>query len=126
MEKKDKDFLDMSGYLIDGMWSFLPLLNHACMLTCSYSLLSIKDDTVGIEDLYLKLKGYSQLNFMAANWIMKIQKYNWIRLFNNFVMNIIIWFSRWFPVLALVRFGIFKSYVKIRMLYNHEESITYA
>ncbi|XP_044746426.1 uncharacterized protein LOC123307976 [Coccinella septempunctata] len=115
--KKDKDFLEMTKYLTDGMWHIDPQLNFRVFLTFLFDVMkpkeSLKDGQIAKSDQYFKLTFIEMLYYRFVCCITYLLRFDIVRLYYNLQHNISIWIVHRFPFLAVYAFGYRNAMVSI-------------
>lgn len=127
LENTCSNFDIMANALIDGLWSFNPLLNPPSIIyytkyltNCSgyvyyeSNLLALEADLEQSRRIIDTLDWYSRLmlflQITAHGYLLNFSFFRWY-------FNLQVWISKWlityFPFLAFYKFGVKKSYVRI-------------
>ncbi|KAL3287373.1 hypothetical protein HHI36_001847 [Cryptolaemus montrouzieri] len=118
-QKKDKEFLEMTSYLVQGMWHFNPFLHQRVFLTYLYEILKPKNNDIdenqnrNINEKYFELNLNETLYFKFVSFVLFTLKYNIVRLYLNFQLVTSLWIMDHFPYLAVYNFGYRNAMVSV-------------
>lgn len=122
LQNPSAEFVHMTKIMIEGMWCYSILLNYEAFMFMTKRLSNVPghhywDDEPrdGAKTVYREMGWLDRvmlhilmvvhevlLNFTLARWLL-----NWVFLFNTNVMN------KYLPLLAMMKHGVRKAYVKI-------------
>lgn len=122
LQNPSAEFVHMTKIMIEGMWCYSILLNYEAFMFMTKRLSNVPghhywDDEPrdGAKTVYKEMGWLDRvmlnilmvihevlLNFTLARWLL-----NWVFLFNTNVMN------KYLPLLAMMKHGVRKAYVKI-------------
>lgn len=111
MEKRDKDFLELSETLGNGLWKFMPLLQLRPMMCLLYNLVQ-KDPDVSKPD-YFQLNVSQQRMYRHFLAVIKVFEYNGCRIIINKIAVILLAFAKMFPVLGCYYYGFHRAFVNL-------------
>jgi len=115
IKKNDPEFLQMSRYLVNGLWAIQPLLNFNVSM-CALNIVLIGDMRINIMKLtehYKRLTLWEKIlfHFLLAVWIsLRWTPFIW---YHNHTRYRDMWLMRNFPFLAYYMYGFKDAHVKI-------------
>ena len=119
IEQNHLDYLEMSGSLLDGMWTVMPFIEKDVFLHLVPKILGCSpyvnnnNNNNNNEQRLPKLNIFQRfyIQFIAFN--ISTLKYTICRLYHNYNFRLCLWFMKNFPFVAYLRFGKNNSHVKI-------------
>lgn len=137
LEKTPEEFNFMADTLIDGLWCFNPFLTTGGFLYFAKFMSGCRG--------YVYLNSDAKMLEESAETLVKVESLHWydrlmlwfqftthtyllnfaiIRWYLNLQIHISSFIIQWFPFLAIYRFGVKKSYVKILVNSNEDPNQT--
>ncbi|XP_045483557.1 uncharacterized protein LOC123688876 isoform X2 [Harmonia axyridis] len=111
--KKDKDFVEMTSYLTDGLWYTNPMLNYRVFVSFMYDMLQPKECLNNNHESYFDLGFFERWYYKILYGLMYSLKYDICRLYHNFHHHLRMWIIHWYPFLAVFKFGYKNAMVSI-------------
>lgn len=111
LQKKEKKFLQMTSYMINGLWYIFPNLNFRVFLTYLYDIVKPNPNECSnnndfIEgDKYFDLTLSERLLYKRICYATYMLRYDFVRIFLNFLHHLTIWIVHRYPFLAVYAFG---------------------
>lgn len=112
IQKKDKDLLTMSHYLIKGVWAIAPYLQFKSVM-CVLDNITRKDYENMSKPVYYQLNWFQRLHYwLFVNYVFLLQ-FSWFKKQVNLQLVIGFWFMKWFPFLGYYYYGVKRGTVDI-------------
>lgn len=113
VEKKDPQFLQMSRYLLDGLWTIQPTLNFNVIMFELQVLLTPNVKLNKENEDYNKLSTWEKFLLYFMIFIQVSLRWAPFRWYYNHCWYRDFWLMKNFPFLAYYKFGYKNSQVKI-------------
>ncbi|KAJ8924189.1 hypothetical protein NQ315_006980 [Exocentrus adspersus] len=113
IERKDEDFINMSRYMINGLYSINIFIRFETVM-CFLHILSQSDSSdrkMQSTHYPLDASQQSNLNFLVT--VLSMLRWTWFRVFENYSHMLTLWIVKVFPIIAMYQFGITNARVRI-------------
>ncbi|CAG9765674.1 unnamed protein product [Ceutorhynchus assimilis] len=112
--KKDPEFLEMSKYLIDGLWTIQPMLNFGVLMCVLKILLTNSKRFINHDhEEYIELTIWQKCLLYFFGTIIFSLRFAPFRWYHNHTRYRDLWLMKNFPFLAYYKFGYKRAQVKI-------------
>ncbi|KAJ8963283.1 hypothetical protein NQ318_018750 [Aromia moschata] len=111
VEQKDKDFLAMSSYMVNGLWSMSPMLKFESIMCYLHALLQTPNGA--LKPTYMPLNFSQYFSFRLGVAVAHSLRWSWWRIYHNYTKIVSLWLMKVFPFLGYYQFGYANSHVYI-------------
>lgn len=113
VDNKDKEFITMATYLINGMWSLNPLFEKDVYLNLLHRVLWSSDSANNnpADKEYIPLTFSKKILFYIYLLTIWSVKFTVFKMFHNYNQLLSLWLMKVYPFLAYYQFGYVDSHV---------------
>lgn len=113
--KKDPEFLEMAGYLLNGMWAMNPTLEVSTYFIKLHSLLQGGEYS---DQATFEMTLYQKFYMIVVKFTIWSLQFRIFRVYFNLTQVLAFWLMEVFPFLAYYKYGYANSHVRVLPNYN--------